>query len=646
MCYTASVSERRSDPSPASAPATASASGPSGSSVSAAPPRRIFLGATAAAALAPACFGPPRPGATPQPSAADVPAARKAGAPAPDIEALLAQMTVDEKIGQMTQADKNALKDGREIHELFLGSVLSGADSLPKPNTPESWAEMVDRFQSQALSTRLGIPIVYGVDAVHGDGDVKGAVLFPHHIGLGATRNPDLIQRAARVTAREVAGSGARWTFGPCIAVARDERWGRTYESYGESPELAEGLGAAAVRGFQDGPNPDDGTAILASAKHFLGDGGTFGGKDRGDTRVTEDELRRIHLPGYIGCVKAGVGSVMVSYSSWNGQPMHGNKHLITDVLKGELGFEGFVVTDWAAIDMMAKDYSQDVEVAINAGIDMVMVPNKFREFIADLKALVAAGRVPMARIDDAVRRILKQKARFKLWERPLSDRALTAQIGAADHRAVAREAVRQSLVVLKNDHNTLPLRNPARVHVCGFRADDMGVQCGGWSVGWRGRRGPVTPGTTIRQGIVEALGAARVDFSKDAVGAERADAVVVVVGEDPYAEGSGDRAKLELSVEDRALVDAAKRSGKPLVIVLLAGRPLILGDLLDAASALVVGWLPGTEGAGVADVLFGAARPSGKLPCSWPRDMAQIPINVGDPGYDPLFPYGFGLSW
>ncbi len=317
---------------------------------------------------------------------------------------------------------------------------------------------MTDGFQSQALSTRLGIPIIYGVDAVHGDGDVKGAVLFPHNIGLGATRNPDIVQKAARVTAREVAGTGARWAFAPCIAVARDERWGRTYESYGESPELAELLGPAAVRGFQDAPDSEAGSAVLASAKHFVGDGGTFGGKDQGDTRVTEEELRKIHLPGYLACIKAGVGNVMVSYSSWNGAPMHGNKALITDLLKGELGFTGFVVTDWAAIDKMSKDYKQDVEVAINAGIDMVMVPIRYREFVADMKELVAAGRIPMARIDDAVRRILKQKVRFKLWERPFTDPALTAQIGSAEHRAVARQAVQQSLVVLKNDKNVLPL--------------------------------------------------------------------------------------------------------------------------------------------------------------------------------------------
>jgi beta-glucosidase len=632
MCYTPAVSADREQPSSTSSPG--------------APTRRAFLGAAAAAALGPAACVGPRPGATSQPSAADVPAARRNGSPAPDVEALLAQMTLEEKIGQMTQADKTApaLKDGRDINQLFLGSVLSGADSLPRPNEPAVWSQMIDRFQSQALSTRLGIPIFYGVDAVHGDGDVKGSVLFPHHIGMGATRNPDIVQKAARVTARETAGTGARWTFAPCIAVARDERWGRTYESFGESPELAELLGPAAVRGFQEA---DDASAVLATAKHFLGDGGTAGGKDQGDTRVSEEELRRIHLPGYAACIKAGVGSVMVSYSSWNGAPMHGNKALITGVLKGELGFPGFVVTDWAAIDKMNPNYKGDVEAAINAGIDMVMVPIRYREFIVDMKELVAAGRISMERIDDAVRRILKQKVRFKLWERPFTDPALTAAVGSPEHRAVGRQAVQQSLVVLKNEKNVLPLSGNARVHLCGFRADDMGVQCGGWSTAWRGHRGNITPGTTIRQGFEQVLGAGRVTFSKDASGAASADVVVAVVGEDPYAEGGGDRPnKLELGGEDLALVDAARRSGKPLVIVLLSGRPLILGNLIDAASALVAAWLPGTEGAGIADVLGGGVKPTGKLPCSWPREFAQIPINVGDASYAPLFPYGFGLSW
>jgi len=599
------------------------------------PTRRAVL---AAAGLLPvaACFNP-------KPRTADPPAARKAGQPAPDVEALLGQMTLDEKIGQMTQVDRGALKDGREIHEFLLGSVLSGADSLPRPNAPATWAEMYDRYQSQALSTRLGIPMLYGVDAVHGHGAVKGAVIFPHEIGLGCTRSPELVQAVTRTTAREVAGTGIDWTFAPCLAVPRDERWGRTYEGFGETPELAADLGAAAVRGYQDAT---DGTAILATAKHFLADGGTAGGKDRGDARMTEDELRRIHLPGYAAAVKAGVATVMVSYSSWNGQPMHGNAALITGVLKGELAFPGFVVTDWAAIDRMSPDYARDIEIAINAGIDMVMVPIRFREFIANMKELVAAGRIPRARIDDAVRRILTQKKRFGVWERPFTDQALTASVGSAEHRAVAREAVRRSLVLLKNEGRALPLRREARVHLCGSRADDIGVQCGGWSVGWRGHRGATTPGTTIRQAMIEAAGATRIDFSKDGAGAEQADVVVVAVGEDPYAEESGDRANLALKPEDVALVAAAKRSGKPVVVIVMSGRPLILGEVLDAASAVVAAWLPGTEGAGVADVLYGAAKPTGKLSCSWPRDMSQIPINVGDATYAPLFEYGFGLSY
>jgi len=612
------------------------------------PTRRRFLGigAAAGASLTPLACAVPRPGATPLPNVADVPAARKTGTPSPDIEALLAQMTLAEKIGQMTQADMKALKDGKEIHGYLLGSVLSGADSLPKPNEPATWVAMYDGYQSQALSTRLGIPILYGVDAVHGHGAVKGATIFPHNIGMGCTRDAALVEAAARATAREISGTGLDWNFAPCIAVARDERWGRTYESYGEAPELAESLGAAAIRGFEQAP-PGDGSAILATAKHFLGDGGTMGGKDQGDTRCTEEELRRIHLPGYVAAVKAGVGSVMVSYSSWNGEHMHGNKHMITDVLKGELGFGGFVVTDWQAIDRMAPgDYSKAIEIALSAGIDMVMVPNAYPDFIARTKALVEGGRVPPARIDDAVRRILKQKARFKLWERPFTDRALTAEIGSPAHRAIARDAVRKSLVVLKNEKQTLPLRKEARVHLAGLRGDNMGIQCGGWSVGWRGHRGAITPGTTIRQAMEKVAGAGRLDYSENAAGAEKADVVVVVVGEDPYAEGGGDRAKLELTAQDLALVDAAKRSGKPVVVVLLSGRPIILGDVLDAASAVVAAWLPGTEGDGVADVLYGAYKPTGKLSCSWPANMSQIPINVGDPRYAPLFPYGHGLSW
>ena len=578
----------------------------------------------------------------PRPDTATVPEARRGGVPAPDVEALLAQMTLDEKIGQMTQADRSALQDGTEINKSLLGSVLNGGDSLPIPNKPGVWADMTDAYQSQALSTRLGIPLLYGVDAVHGHNGVKGATIFPHNIGLGCTRDPALVQAIARATAREVAATGIDWDFAPCIAVPRDERWGRTYEGFGEAPELAVSLGAAAVHGYQDAT---DGTAILACAKHFLGDGGTTHGKDQGDTRVTEEELRRIHLPGYVAAVQAGVATVMVSYSSVNGQPMHGNQALITGLLKGELGFSGFVVTDWQAIDKMPGDYTHDVETAINAGIDMVMVPINFREFIRVLKMLVGAGRVPMARIDDAVRRILRQKARFRLWEKPFCDRSLAGEIGAPAHRSLARQAVRQSIVVLKNEGGALPLRKDARVLVVGAKADDLGAQCGGWTVSWQGRHGALTDGTTIRQGIAELIGEGRVDFSETVTDASKADAVVVVVGEDPYAEGRGDRAHPVLAEGDHALVADARRTGKPVVVLLLAGRPLVLGAALDDATAFLCAWLPGSEGGGVADVLFGVTPATGKLSCSWARAESDIPINIGDPTYQPLFPYGFGLE-
>ena len=608
--------------------------------------RRAFLvaglRAGAGAAIAGAALGPAGC-LVPRTRAAEVPAVRRTGGPAPDPAVLLSQMTLDEKLGQMTLVDRSVLVDGTEIKESLLGSVLNGGDSLPVPNRPDVWADMIDAYQSQALSTRLGIPLLYGVDAVHGHNGVRGATIFPHNIGLGCTRDPALVTAAARATAREVAATGIRWTFAPCIAVPRDEHWGRTYEGFGETPELAVTLGAAAIRGFQDAA---DGTAILACAKHFLGDGGTAGGKDQGDTRIGEAELRRIHLPGYAAAVEAGVATVMVSYSSVNGQPMHGNRALITGVLKGELGFSGFVVTDWQAIDKLPGDYPHDVETAINAGIDMVMVPLRYREFIRTLKALVVAGRVPMARIDDAVRRILRQKARFRLWERPFRDRALLPEVGSAAHRAVARQAVRQSLVVLKNDAGTLPLRKGARVLLVGDKADDLGVQCGGWTVGWQGRPGQTTDGTTLRQAITDVVGRERLAFSSDAGGgAGEADVVIVVVGEGPYAEGAGDRAHPILSADDRALVAAAKRGGKPVVVILLAGRPLVLGSALDDATAFVCAWLPGTEGGGVADVLFGAAPATGKLSCSWARNESDIPINDGDPRYAPLFEYGFGLA-
>jgi beta-glucosidase len=428
--------------------------------------------------------------------------------------------------------------------------------------------------------------------------------------------------------------------------VPRDERWGRTYEGFGETPDLATLLGAAAVRGYQ-GTDLAAPTSVLACAKHFVGDGGTTLGKDQGDTAASDEELRRLHLPGFRAAIAAGVGSIMISFNSVRGAPMHGSRRLVTDLLKGELGFDGFTVSDWNGIDKIAGDYRTQVETAVNAGLDMFMEPQRYRDFIRTLRQLVTQGRVPLSRIDDAVRRILRQKARLRLWEHPFSDRALAAAIGAPAHRAVARQAVARSLVLLKNTPPALPIaRSTARIHVAGSRADDLGAQCGGWAVGWQGQRGPITVGTTILEGIRQAVPAAQVTFDADGRGAGDAQVVIAVVGEDPYAEGKGDRADLSLSAEDRALVAGLRQSGRPLVVVLLSGRPMLLGETLTQADAVLAAWLPGTEGAGVADVLFGDRAPTGKLPHSWPRSMAQLPINVGDTPYDPLFPYGYGLSY
>jgi beta-glucosidase len=567
------------------------------------------------------------------------PAVRAAGVPAPDIDALLAQMTLDEKVGQMVQVSRPELQ-GAEVRELYLGSVLNGGNDLVSPNTPAGWADAIDRLQMQALSTRLGIPMMYGVDAVHGHAEVRGATVFPHNIGLGATRNPALGEQVGRIAALEVAATGVRWTFAPCIAVPRDERWGRTYEGFGETAELATMFAPAVVRGLQ-GEKLGARESVIACAKHFVADGATEKGIDQGDAKISEQELRAIHLPGYAAAVKAGAGSVMVSYSSWNGQRLHGQKYLITDVLKGELGFQGFVVSDWEGIEQMSTSFGENVESAINAGIDMAMTAKTYRQFVRTLRRHVNAGRIPMSRIDDAVRRILRVKAAAGLWEHPMANRLLAAEFGSPEHRQVARDAVRQSMVLLKNDKNVLPLKKNAKLQVTGSKANDMGSQCGGWTVGWQGTTGAVTPGTTIQRAVERAVAAGGA-----LTGARDADAVVVVVGETPYAESAGDNKSPGLSGADLGAIESARKSGKPVVTVLVTGRPMPVADWLSLTDALLIAWLPGTEGDGVADVLFGDYKPSGKLPHSWPRSVPQIPINQGDANYDPQFPYGFGLSY
>jgi beta-glucosidase len=562
----------------------------------------------------------------------------------PQVKPLLARMTLDEKIGQMTQPDQAYIKDLSDIENYSLGSILSGGSSDPKEgNTVQNWSDLYDRLQQHSAKSRLKIPILYGIDAVHGHSNVLGAVIFPHNIGLGCTRNAALVEKAARITAEEVRATGIQWTFAPCVTVPQDPRWGRTYEGFSENPQLVAELGEAAVRGFQ-GADLSNPLSILACAKHYIGDGGTaFGsggrggkGLDQGDTRVDEATLRRVHLPAYISAVKAGVGSIMPSYSSWNGVKCSASKRLLTEILKRELGFEGFLISDYNAIDQIDPDYKKAIGISINAGMDMVMVPDHYREFMGDLKALVAEGVVPMTRIDDAVIRILRVKFALGMMDRDrsqLADRSLHKTFGSPEHRQVARDAVRQSLVLLKNQNHVLPIaKNAARIHVGGKSADDLGNQCGGWTIDWQGKSGNVTPGgVTVLQAIRKAVSTGTaVTFSKDGTGAEGATLGVVVIGEKPYAEGQGDRAELKLDQEDLDAVNHMKAAHIPVVAILFSGRPLPVDEVLDKVDAFVAAWLPGTEGDGIADALFGDYKPTGKLSHAWP----------------PRFAYGFGLTY
>lgn len=569
------------------------------------------------------------------------------------VDVLLKQMTLEEKIGQMTQVDIAALKDRSDIQKYFLGSVLSGGGSDPADNSPATWLKLTQECQSWAAKTRLKIPLLYGIDAVHGHNNVDGAVIFPHNIGMGATRNTGLVEKAARVTAEEMAATGINWTFAPCVAVAQDAHWGRTYESYSDSPDVAGELGAAAVRGFQ-GNNFKDAASVLACAKHFVGDGGTLGGIDRGNTVADEATLMKLHLAPYKPALKGGVGSIMASFSSWNGVKMHGHKHLLTDVLKEELRFKGFIVSDWAAIDELPYDYKKSIEVSINAGLDMVMIPNgpgqpnNYIDFITQLTALVGENRVSMARIDDAVRRILRTKLQSGAFEQTVVAPGLIAAIGSRPHRDVARQCVQQSLVLLKNEQNALPLsKDFKRLCVIGKAADDLGIQCGGWTISWQGETGKVTSGgTTILQALRNTVSSNTViTYSATATNIERADVAIVVLGETPYAEMKGDRPDLRLPPEDIALIKKAKDVGMPVITVLLSGRPLVLGDALESSDAFVAAWLPGTEGQGVADVLLGDVKPTGKLPRSWPKETVTQLAQTNSPG-KPLFPFGFGLSY
>ena len=574
---------------------------------------------------------------------------------------LMSYMTLEEKVGQMTQVERKFLDGEKNISKYFLGSLLSGGGSAPAKNFPKAWADMYDRFQKVALSTRLEIPIIYGVDAVHGHNNVIGATIFPHHVGLGCTNNPKMVEDVYRATAVEVAATGVDWNFAPCLAVPRDERWGRAYEGFGETPEIVKSMAAAAVVGLQtDKLNSQ--TSILATAKHFLGDGGTVWGTglnkkmDQGDTQVSDREMREIHLPGYLPALEAGVGSIMPSYSLINGTYMHMSNDLLNGLLKKELGFKGFVVSDWAALERMVgqPDYKKNIINCINAGIDMVMVPGavpdgnqSFQNFISLLTESIKEGSISEARINDAVARILKIKFEMGLFENPFTDRSLLSKVGSKEHRAIARNAVKQSLVVLKNN-GVLPIsKDLGQIHVAGKNADDLGNQCGGWTITWQGESGPLTKGTTIYEAIQVAVSSfTNVTYSKDGSGAKGANVGIVVVGETPYSEMMGDKESLQLDKKDLKAIENVRKAGVPVVVVMVSGRPLIVEDEIDKWDGLIAAWLPGSEGKGVTDVLFGDYNPTGRLSVSWPRSMDQIPINFGDETYDPLFEYGFGLSY
>lgn len=603
---------------------------------------------------------------------------------------LLGRMTLDEKVGQMTQAERAATGQPELVDTLLLGSVLSGGGSVPTPNTAAAWADMVDDFQSRALRTRLGIPIIYGVDAVHGHNNLAGATIFPHNIGLGATRDPALVTKVAAITAQEVRATGIPWNFSPCLCVTRDARWGRSYESFGESPGLVSVMGTAAVVGLQGRGQRDldENDHVLATVKHFAGDGDTTYGTPVGDYKVDQGititsrrDFERIDLAPFWPAIRAAdAGSAMPSFSSvdWTedgvGNPikMHQNQELITGVLKAKMRLDGFVITDWEGIHQLPGTYAEQVRAGVNAGIDMFMEPNSAAQFVATLKAEVLAGRVPMSRIDDAVSRILTKKFQLGLFEHPLADRSHQGDIGSRQHRAVARQAVAESQVLLKNSGNALPLKRDAAIYVAGRNADDIGNQSGGWTLTWQGfsehnaANPPVEQqtGTSILDGIRQVAPKAKVTYSADGTAPTAgAQVAIVAVGETPYAEGFGDvggpqwaydpadagtprEAKsLELQPQDRKVVQKVCAQVPTCVVLIVSGRPQIVTDLLGDVDALVASWLPGTEGAGVADVLFGKRAFTGKLPVTWPKSADQEPINAGDANYDPLFGFGYGLT-
>lgn len=576
---------------------------------------------------------------------------------------LMSRMTLDEKIGQMLMVERNNSSPD-DVKVYGIGSVLSGGGSNPTPNRPKDWADTVDSYQNAAMQTRLQIPILYSVDAVHGHNNVYGATIFPHNIGLGATRDTDLVTRVGAVTAKEVRTTGINWDFSPCIAAPQDDRWGRTYEGFSESPELASEMGVAMTKGLQ-GLTTDTsflkGQKVVATAKHWVGDGCTANGDDQGNANMTDKQLELFIQP-YKDAIAAGARSVMVHLGSINNVPTHSDYHLITEVLKGECGFSGIVVSDWNGINRLDSDYSTAVKIGINAGIDICMEPDywKSKDFIGTVKNLVNQGQISQARIDDAVSRILRVKFEAGLFDNPYTNRSLLSDgtLGGTDHRAIAREAVRKSATLLKNENHILPLSKSAKIFVAGVKANNIGYQCGGWTISWQGDTAAYyTQGTTILDGIKSAVtNPSNVTYSTTGTGAAGHDVAIVVVGENPYAEMFGDVGSgqplpnLDLNSgwpeADQNVLDTVKASGVPTIVIMLSGRPMNIVNRLSDWKAFIAAWLPGTEGNGLADVLFGDYDFTGKLAVTWPSNFdSGIKVNRGDSNYYPLFPFGYGLN-
>ena len=628
------------------------------------------LGVVALAALVLACgnstsTGTPGSSGTPGASGSAA-TGTPAGAKSPWLDAtktvdqrvslLLSQMTLDEKIGQMTQIEIGALqRNPKPVASAFLGSVLSGGDGNPSgANDAKNWYSMVGGMQSQALTTRLAIPILYGIDAMHGDAHLTGSTVFPHNIGMGATHDAALVQQECKVTAAEMNATGVRWTFGPVVAVPQDIRWGRTYEGYGENTGLVTQLGTACLKGLQ-GTSLTDPNTVVGDPKHYIGDGGTAYGTgqdaplDRGTDNMTNAQIESMFLPPYKDAVQNGARIIMVSFSSTQeGGKVTGDKHWLTDVLKSQLGFTGFLVSDWGAIDLIdTSDYTASVKQAINAGIDMAMVPDDWAKFQSTLKGLVQSGDVPQSRIDDAVSRILKVKFEMGLFENPMPPSGQADQVGSAANRAVARQAVAESAVLLKTGSKVLPIaKSGQKVLIAGEAADDIGRALGGWSISWQGSAGPTTTGTTLVQALQTQLGSS-LTYKADAAfdSGTKADIGIVVVAEQPYAEGKGDSPTLQLPDADVALIAKMKPLVTKLVVVIYSGRPMMLDGIIGQADAVVAAWLPGTEVEGLADVLLGDKPFVGTTTYTWPKTPADA-ARIGKTACQgAVFPYGYGLD-